>query len=189
MIRLAATLLFFTAVEAAALEPLKDGADVAFFGIAFIDTSTEGDYFGPREDEAERTRMLEDMVAERFAAEGFNLVELVPVEEELAHISNPAECYGCDLRMAERLGADYALVGEVQKVSNLILSMNLVMREVERQAAARALAVTSGRTPTNRGGAGCATSSIGTSSPIERGPSGAISAGRARCLHLCHGAP
>ena len=30
-------------VSAAALEPLKDGADVAFLGITFIDTSTEGD--------------------------------------------------------------------------------------------------------------------------------------------------
>jgi hypothetical protein len=43
--------------------------------------------------------------------------------------------------MAERLGADYVLVGEVQKVSNLILSMNLVLRDVKSGEALRALAV------------------------------------------------
>ena len=138
--RLAATILLLASVQAVALEPLKDRANVAFLGITFIDTSTEGDYFG-REDEAQRTRMLREMVAERFAAEGIDLVDLGPVEEELARTSNPAECCGCDLRMAEKLEADYVLVGEVQKVSNLIPSMNLVMRQVERQAAVRALAV------------------------------------------------
>ena len=33
--------------------------------------------------------------------------------------------------MAQKLNAGLVLVGEVQKVSNLILSMNLVMRDVE----------------------------------------------------------
>ena len=133
--------LLLLATPAAALEPLKQGAEVAFFGIHFIDTSTEGAYFGAREDEAARIDMLQEVVADRFEAEGFDFVDLAPVAEELDRTTNPADCNGCDLRMAEELGADYALVGEVQKVSNLILSMNLVMRDVERQGAIRALAV------------------------------------------------
>ncbi len=134
-------ILLLLATPAAALEPLKQGAEVAFLGIHFIDTSTEGAYFGARGDEAARIEMLETMVEERFEAEGFYLVDLAPVAEELDRTMNPADCYGCDMRMAEELGAEYALVGEVQKVSNLILSMNLVMREVERRGAIRALAV------------------------------------------------
>jgi hypothetical protein len=137
----ALVVLLILAAPAAALEPLKPDAEVAFFGIHFIDTSTEGAYFGAREDEAQRVTMLEGIVAKRFADEGFQLVDLAPVEEELARISNPADCYGCDLRMGQELGADYVLVGEVQKVSNLILAMNLVLREVERRAAVRGLAV------------------------------------------------
>ncbi|PWE32680.1 hypothetical protein DDZ14_09090 [Maritimibacter sp. 55A14] len=123
------------------LEPLRAGADVAFLGLTFIDTSTEGAYFDPREDEAARLRMLERLVEARFTEEGFNLLDLAPVAEEMDRIKNPADCYGCELRMAERLGADYVLVGEVQKVSNLILSMNLVMRDVADGHAVRALAV------------------------------------------------
>ena len=39
--------------------------------------------------------------------------------------------YGCDTRIATRLGADYSLVGEVQKVSNANLTINLQMRAAE----------------------------------------------------------
>ncbi len=143
MIRRALLVLLVAAtpVVAAALAPLKQGADVAFLGIHFIDTSTEGAYNGVRADETARTALLEDAVRERFAAEGFHLVDLAPVAEELARTTNPADCYGCDLRMGARLGADYVLVGEVQKVSNLILSMNLVLRDVAREVPVRALAV------------------------------------------------
>jgi hypothetical protein len=43
--------------------------------------------------------------------------------------------------MAQRLGADYAVVSEVQKVSNLILTMNVVVRDAETGAQVRARAV------------------------------------------------
>ncbi|TNC46944.1 DUF2380 domain-containing protein [Rubellimicrobium rubrum] len=123
------------------LEPLQPGASVAYFGLHFIDTSTEGAYNGIREDETERLALLEESVRQRFLEEGFELVDLGPVTEELARTKSPADCNGCDVRMAERLGADYSLVGEVQKVSNLILSMNLALREVETDRLVRMLAV------------------------------------------------
>lgn len=110
--------------------PLKPGATVAFFGITYIDTSAEGEINGPRADETARIPMVEAAVADRFAAEGFILVSTEPVANDLDNTVNPANCYGCELRMAKALGADYVLVGEVQKVSNLILSMNLVIRDV-----------------------------------------------------------
>lgn len=58
-------------------------------------------------------------------------MDLAPIAETLENTVNPANCYGCEVRMAKKLGADFVLVGVVQKVSNLILSMNLVMRDVE----------------------------------------------------------
>jgi hypothetical protein len=126
---------------ASALDPLDPGASVAFFGIHFIDTSTEGEINGVREDEVARLALLEEAVRQRFVEEGFDLVDLGPVAEELERTRSPADCNGCDVRMAARLGADYSLVGEVQKVSNLILSMNLALREVETDRLVRMLAV------------------------------------------------
>ncbi len=108
--------------------PVAPGT-VAFLGIHFLDTSAEGAYYGERPEERVRIGLLEDEVRTRFATEGFTFLDLSPIAEEFDRVVNPANCYGCDVRMARKLGADYVLVGEVQKVSNLILSMNLILRE------------------------------------------------------------
>lgn len=103
---------------------------VAFFGIHLIDSSMPS----PTSDEAAeqaRVAMLEAMVSERFQEEGYVFVDLSPVQRELDGVVNPAKCYGCDARMAVKLGADYALVGEVQKTSNLILAINLQLRDAQ----------------------------------------------------------
>ncbi len=129
-ILLAAVMVLATGPLSAQVALDRD-APVAFLGLTFLDTSTEGAYNGVREDETERLKLLEQTVTDRFADEGFTLMDLAPVAEELERTVNPAKCYGCDLRMGEKLGAGYILVGEVQKVSNLILAMNLVMRDVD----------------------------------------------------------
>ena len=102
---------------------------VAFFGLTMLDTSLQTTELGQDPAEVARLEMLEQMVSERFLKEGYTLMDLAPIAEDIDRIVNPAKCYGCDTRMATKLGADYSLVGEVQKVSNLILSMNLQMRD------------------------------------------------------------
>ena len=107
---------------------LQPEAEVAFFGLTYLDDSIQTERQGADPAEAARIEMLEALVAERFAAEGLTLVDTAPVAETMARYRNPAKCNGCDSRAAAELGADYALVGEVQKVSNLILTMNLQLR-------------------------------------------------------------
>ena len=109
--------------------PAWAGETVAFFGITLLDSSLQTAELGQDPAELARINMLEELVAERFAQGGYELLDLDPVADDLDRIVNPAKCYGCDTRMAAKLGADYALVGEVQKVSNLILSMNLQLRD------------------------------------------------------------
>ena len=108
---------------------VPEDATVAFLGITLVDTSTEGDYFGAREDEAARIDMIEAAVRDRFEAEGLTFVDTAPVAEELSRTRNPAHCNGCEIRMGEKLGADLVLVGQVQKVSNLILAIDLALRD------------------------------------------------------------
>lgn len=107
----------------------QSAESVAFFGITFLDSSLQTAELGQDPAEMARIEMLEAMVRERFTENGYDLVDLAPVQEQIDATVNPAKCYGCDTRMATKLGADYSLVGEVQKVSNLILSMNLQMRD------------------------------------------------------------
>jgi len=134
-----ATLLILTVASAAA--EFGPGSKVAFLGLVFIDTSTEGAYNGRRADEAARLTILEQLVEDRFRKEGMVVMDLAPIAETLDNTANPANCYGCEVRMAQKLGADFVLVGVVQKVSNLILSMNLVMREVATGQVVRARVV------------------------------------------------
>lgn len=109
--------------------PLAAQQTVAFLGLYLLDTSLQSEAKGQHDAEDARLALLEQMVREKFAAEGYVLLDLAPIAEDLDRVVNPAKCYGCDLRMAQKLGADFVLVGEVQKVSNLILSLNLQMRE------------------------------------------------------------
>lgn len=121
--------LFPWIASAAGPENAFAGRSVAFFGVTFLDTSTEGEINGVRADETARTGRAAAQIAETLRAQGLVLLDLAPVQEELARTRNPAKCNGCDLRMARKLGADYVVVSEVQKVSNLILSMNIYLRD------------------------------------------------------------
>lgn len=119
-------------------QDLPQPGRVAFFGVEFVDMSTEGAINGIRADETTRTEMAGTYVAEDIAGRGFTLVPLDPVAERLKTIANTSDCNGCDTAMARELGADYALTGEVRKISNLIISLELNLRDAETGKTLRA---------------------------------------------------
>lgn len=124
---LAAAALLACAGAAAADDPTR----VAVFDFELIDTSLEGEMMGPQATETERLGRLGERLREAVAgADGFEVVPIAPVAEE-ARARNLQGCGGCDRELAERLGADWAVTGTVQKVSNLILNVNLYVREVD----------------------------------------------------------
>jgi len=114
--------------------PPPDSA--AWFGLHFIDTSTEGAVNGVREDETRRVEMAETVIAEDLRGRGFTLLE--PPADQVARIKNPTQSNGSDSRIAREMGAQYAISGEVQKVSNLILTLNLYIRDAESGGTLRA---------------------------------------------------
>jgi len=66
---------------------------------------------------------------QRLAQSGrFGLVDIAPVAAR-ARASNLQACGGCDASLAEKAGADLSITGTVQKVSNLILNMNIYIRD------------------------------------------------------------
>jgi hypothetical protein len=125
----AAALALLLWASPALAQDLPAPGRVAYFGLHFIDMSTEGAINGIRPDETARTQMATTLVAEDLIGRGFELVPMDPVADRLEKISNPARCNGCDTAIAAELGADYALTGEVRKISNLILSLELNLRE------------------------------------------------------------
>jgi Protein of unknown function (DUF2380) len=102
---------------------------VAVFDFELIDTSLEGAIRGARPDEQQRLARLSDQLRQLLRDSGrFSLVDITPIARE-AQASNLQACGGCDIQLARRIGAKLAITGTVQKVSNLILNMNIYVRD------------------------------------------------------------
>jgi uncharacterized protein DUF2380 len=107
---------------------------VAVFDFELIDTSLEGAIRGARADEQERLARLSDQLRQLLRDSGrFSFVDITPIASE-AQASNLQACGGCDMRLARRIGAELAITGTVQKVSNLILNMNIYVRDASSGA-------------------------------------------------------
>jgi hypothetical protein len=107
-----------------------DPSKVAVFDFERMDTSLQGEVNGPRSDENERLMRAGDQLRKAMAESGrYVVVDIGPVNAA-AHGRNLQACGGCDVQYAQELGADLAITGVVQKVSNLILNMNIYMRNV-----------------------------------------------------------
>lgn len=121
---LIAFMLALTLARASAAEP-----KVAVFDFEFDDTSLEGATNGPRADEHARLASLGSELRRRLAQSGH--AEIVDIAAVASRARNLRTCGGCDAALGRELGAKYSITGWVQKVSNLILNVNVVVRDVE----------------------------------------------------------
>jgi hypothetical protein len=105
-----------------------DPPKVAVFDFELIDTSGEAD--GPRADEHDRLMRAGQQLRKGLDESGkFQLLDIAPVNAA-AHGSNLQACGGCDVQLAQQLGADLAITGVVRKVSSLILHISVYLRDV-----------------------------------------------------------
>lgn len=113
------------AAHASAAEPIK----AAVFDFELVDTSLEGSVVGKNEAETARLVMLGERLRRKLGESGrYEVVDIAPLGER-ARAQNLQSCNGCDAKMAGELGAALAVTGTVQKVSNLILNVNLYFRD------------------------------------------------------------
>ncbi len=98
---------------------------IAFFGFALINTSPQP----VSEAEKQRLALIGDTLTQMLAASGrYSLVALPEgVKQKIAASADIASCNGCQIGWAREAGADLAVWGTVQKVSNLILNENVYM--------------------------------------------------------------
>jgi hypothetical protein len=124
--RLLFVLCLLSATPVAA-EPVR----VAVFDFEMIDTSLDGEMKGTSAEEKARLAKLAPALREKLAAsDRFIVVDTNSVNER-AHAQNLQACGGCDATLAHEVGADVALTGTVQKVSNLILNINIYLRDAK----------------------------------------------------------
>lgn len=113
---------------------------VAVFDFELIDTSLEGEVNGPRAEETERLAMISDLLRQKLQESGrYVVVDEAPVAAQIEDAGYLHSCNGCEAKMARELGAELAITGTVQKVSNLILNINLYVRDAESKRRLRAM--------------------------------------------------
>ncbi len=99
---------------------------VAVFDFQLINTSPAP----ATPEELDRTRRLGDALRDALRQSGrYDVVDIAPVRAKLAGMAEIRDCNGCERALARELGASQAAYGWVQKVSNLILNLNLVIED------------------------------------------------------------
>jgi hypothetical protein len=115
---------------AASVASVAAPARIAVFDFELIDSSLQGEIEGVDPADAARLRMIEAELREGLAASArFELVDTAPAAAQIDAAGYLWSCNGCETAIARRLDADLSLVGWVQKVSNLILNLNVVIRD------------------------------------------------------------
>ncbi|MGE0212994.1 MAG: DUF3280 domain-containing protein [Parvibaculaceae bacterium] len=112
---------------------------VAVFDFELIDTSLDGEMLGANAAEQARLAGMAPRLRAWFGKEGrFEVADMGSVVAE-AKASNLQACGGCVAKLAHRVGATLAITGTVQKVSNLILNVNLYLTDVDSKKAIAAM--------------------------------------------------
>ena len=122
--------IFSFAAMAPALVMGADRIRVAAFDFELLDTSLEGEIRGTSEAERRRLAAISDLLRRHLTESGrYEVVDLSPQDGEIAAAGYLRGCNGCDTQIAKALGASVSMTGVVQKVSNLILNINIYVRD------------------------------------------------------------
>lgn len=96
---------------------------------------------GPTAADVARLGPISDLLREQLKDSGrYEIVSTAPVKAEVAKADLRA-CGGCANDFARKLGADVAITGEIQKVSNLILNINVYVKDLKANTPERAYSV------------------------------------------------
>lgn len=96
----------------------------------------------PTDEEKARLARTSDELRTLLKDSGrYTVVSTEPVRDEVARGPDLRACNGCAEDYARKLGADAAITGEVQKVSNLILNINVYLKRLDPNAPEQAFSV------------------------------------------------
>lgn len=98
---------------------------VAVFDFAFVNTSGAAN----TTEELARLARLNPQLQDGLRARRYLVLDTAPVRAKLSRVDSIRGCNGCELDLARELGGSVAAYGWVQKVSNLILNVNVVIED------------------------------------------------------------
>lgn len=123
---------------ALAMPARAGGGDLKSIAILDFELIDEQREMAPATVEYQRLVAARDQLAEGFANAGlYRVVDMGPAAELMKRLKSEQrlhECNGCEIDIAKAAKADRVLIGWVQKVSNLILNLNIQIEDVSTGA-------------------------------------------------------
>ena len=120
-------------VQVARAEPPK----AAVFNFQLANLGAQG----PTEADVARLGPISDLLRQQLKDTGrYEIVSTAPVIADVAKADLRA-CGGCADDFARKVGADVAITGEIQKVSDLILNINVYVKDLRSKAPEQAYSV------------------------------------------------
>ncbi len=115
-------------VLSAAEQKTKDIRSIAFFGFRLINTSIQP----PSEAEFQRLKLLDGLIKKKLASSKRFKVEPVPADimDDVKKGQDFGQC-SCEADYGKKVGTKLVGWGTVQKVSNLILNINVYVLDAE----------------------------------------------------------
>ena len=109
------------------------GAELKTIAILDFDLVDDQRELSPATVEYQRLTAIHDQLQEEFAKNRlYRVIDVGPAAELIKMYQSRSqlhECNGCELDIARSLQADRVLIGWVQKVSNLILNINIQIED------------------------------------------------------------
>ena len=109
------------------------GAELKSIAILDFELVDDQHELAPATQEYERLPVIREQLQQAFTAHGlYRVIDTSPAQALIAQsLSRSAlrDCNGCELDIAQALQADRVLIGWVQKVSNLILNINIQIED------------------------------------------------------------
>ena len=115
------------ALSCALLSPAC-AAPAAIFPAVFVNSSPQP----TSPEETARVKTMDEALKQALAESGqYQPVDLAPIAADFSEVRDIHDCNGCEVDLAKKAGAKVAVVAWAQKVSNLILNLNIRIADSE----------------------------------------------------------
>ncbi|HPG89375.1 MAG TPA: DUF3280 domain-containing protein [Hyphomicrobium sp.] len=104
---------------------------VAILPFDIRDAEIDGDPFAkPKDTDIARMRLVaEELKNLMVSTKTYDVVDLAPYADDIEKASPFSKCDGCEVEIAKKAGADLALTGFVDKLSDALISLQLFVRD------------------------------------------------------------
>jgi hypothetical protein len=123
--------LILACLALVAAVPAYAAPKVAIFPFDIRDVEIEGELMAqPKEDDVRRMRMVADELKTLMEKDHtYEVVDLAPFAADVEQASPFSKCNGCEAELGKKVGADLAVTGYVDKLSDALISLQLYARD------------------------------------------------------------